>query len=416
MSALIRTRLSPSTWMLLGGLYVTQYLGVSFFLVALVTILREQGASLERISLIYLLGMVAACKFLWAPLVDRLRLTHRLGHYQSWLLLMQSALAATLLTIGLFDVTLDFPVIYTLCLLTAFCSATQDIAVDGLACRLLTPVERGLGNGLQTAGGLLSYLIGGGLVLMLYPLIGWRYCTWLLAAGTSLSLIPLLLFREPVWPTAPASTRQVLLRVVTFWKREQGSGHGVAHGKGWLVVLLSYPVGMAIAYSIIAPVLVDASWPMARIGLVVNVLGPVAGFVSALLTGWLIHRLGRHRSMLIAALMQVAAVTAISLPVLGHTSEAAVALAVGVYFFCYNPSMTVLSTLIMDHASPETPSTDYTLQFSMYQFFSMAMGAGGVYLAGRFGYAFTLSIAVAAAFFAVFLSSRYGARMVVHHV
>ncbi len=411
-AALRHKRLPSSAWALLASLYVTQYLGMSFFVVALVTILREQGASLERISLIYLLGMVAACRFLWAPLVDRLRLTRRLGHYQGWLLLMQSLLAASLLAIGLFDAALDFPAVYALCLLTAFCSATQDIAVDGLACRLLTPAERGLGNGLQTAGGLLSYLIGGGLVLMLYPKIGWRHCTWLLAAGTSLSLVQLLLFREPAWLVAPVPARKVLLRFVTFWKREQGSGHG----KGWLLVLLSYPVGMAIAYSIIAPVLVDAGWPIARIGLIVNVLGPVAGFVSALLAGWLIHRLGRRRAMLIAALMQVAAVAAISLPVLGHTGEAAVTAAVGIYFFCYNPSMTVLSTLIMDHASPETPSTDYALQFGMYQFFSMATGAAGVYLAGRFGYAFTLGIAVAAAFFAVFLSSRYGARMAVHHV
>lgn len=220
-----------STWALLASLYVTQYLGVSFFIVALVAIMREQGASLERISLIYLLGMFAACKFLWAPIIDRFRLSRRCGHYQGWLILTQTGLAAGLVVIGMLDVGANFTLLYALCLLVTLCCATQDIAVDGLACRLLTPDERGIGNGLQTAGGLLSYLIGGGLVLILYPHIGWRACLWLLAAGTALSLIQLPFFREPAWPGAQLPGRQ-MLRFITFWRRERAGG--------WLVVLLCY--------------------------------------------------------------------------------------------------------------------------------------------------------------------------------
>ncbi|MFT4171700.1 MAG: MFS transporter [Rhodocyclaceae bacterium] len=405
-------RTTLSVWMFLGGLYTTQYLGLSFIFIALVTILREQGASLERISLIYLLGLFGACKFVWAPLVDRFRLTRRWGHYQGWLLAMQSAMVVILLLVGTFDIGRDFIAIYLLCLATALCCSTQDIAVDGLACRLLAPAQRGFGNGLQTACGLLSYLIGGGLVLMLYPVIGWRHCTWLLAAGTSLSIIQLMFFCEPPRPAASVSGRHVFLRFITFWQRERGSRHGLQ----WLLVLLTYSVGLSISYSILAPVLVDAGWPVARIGLVMNVLGPLIGFVSALLTGSLIHRLGRSRAMLLAALLQVVAVAAIALPVLGHTGELSVACAVCVYFFCSNPSMAVLGTLIMDHASRETPATDFTLQYSMQQFCGMAMGASAVFLAGRFGYVMPLSVAATAAFLAVFSSLRYGARLNLQHV
>ena len=398
-----------STWMLLGGLYVTQYLGVSFFIVALVAILREQGASLERISLIYLLGMLGACKFLWAPAIDRFHPIRRWGHYQGWLLLMQSSLVAGLFAIGSLNVITDFAAIYILCLLVTFFCATQDIAVDGLSCRLLTPAERGIGNGLQTAGGLLSYLIGGGLALILYPHIGWRNCLWMLAACTALSLAQLLFFKEPTWAAASRPTPWQPLRFFTFWQRERGGG--------WLLVLLFYSMGTAIAYSILIPMLIDVGWTIERIGLLVNVLGSVAGFVAALLTGWLIRHISRHQAMLFAALLQVVAVSAIALPVLGHTGEAAVALAVCVYFFCYNPAMAVISTLIMDHASPETPATDYTLQFGMYQLSSMALGAGGVYLAGRLGYAVAISVAVFAALLAVVLSLRYApqAQEIVQH-
>ena len=388
-----------STWSLLLSLYITQSLGVSFFIVALIAILREQGASLERISLIYLLGMLSAGKLLWAPLVDRFRLTPGGGHYRGWLLLTQSCLAGGLALLGGLDVATDFASVYALCLLVVLCCATQDIAVDGLACRLLTPAERGIGNGLQTAGGLLSYAIGGGLVLILYPEIGWRNCLWMLAAGTSLSLVQLFFFREPDWPRVTATSGRVMMRLVTFWRRERAGG--------WLLILLFYSAGISIAYSILIPVLIDVGWSMARIGLLVNVAGSIVGFISALLTGWLIRYLSRRQALLLAALTQTIAVAAIALPVQGYTSEAAVTFAVGVYFFCYNPAMTVVSTLMMDSASKETPATDYTLQFSIYKFSSMFMGASGAYLAGRLGYSSVHGAALFFALLAILLALRY---------
>ena len=42
-----------SVWSLIASLYTTQYLGLSFFSVALVAILRKQGASLEQ-SVLYM--------------------------------------------------------------------------------------------------------------------------------------------------------------------------------------------------------------------------------------------------------------------------------------------------------------------------------------------------------------------------
>ena len=60
-----------STWSLLFSLYATQYVGISFLLVALVAILRSQGMPLEKLSIVYSLGIFWVFKFLWAPLIDR---------------------------------------------------------------------------------------------------------------------------------------------------------------------------------------------------------------------------------------------------------------------------------------------------------------------------------------------------------
>lgn len=385
-------------WLLLGCLYTTQFLALGFFVVALVAILRGEGASLDTIGLVYLLGTFGALKFLWAPLIDRFAL-RRVGHYRGWLLGLQSAMVVVLLAMGRFEPMADFPLVYALCMLVALCSMMQDVAVDALACRMVPPSQRGLANGLQTAGGLLSFMIGGGLVLMAYPHVGWRGAMWILAAGNAVSLLPLLFFREPRWPARQQRGRDLLLRVWTFW-RQPGGGH-------WLLMLALCPTAIGLSYIMITPVLVDAGWPMARIGLVVNILGSLVGAVSAVLTGWVIRHVGRRRVLIGAALLQIPAVLAVAIPVAGHTGVVAVALAVSLYYIAYNPTWTVLATMMMDRAAPSSPGTDYSLQWSFYVAFQMAISAAGMALAERFGYQGVLLLATAVACVTVLAAWRY---------
>lgn len=140
------------TYLLLGSLYITQYLGLGFFFTALVAILRQQGVPLEQLNTIYVLGLFWILKFLWAPLVDRVSFG-RLGHYRGWLILMQSLLVVTLLVMGFFDLGSQLALILGFCMLAGLFSATQDIAADALSCCLLSPAERGVDNGFQIGGG-----------------------------------------------------------------------------------------------------------------------------------------------------------------------------------------------------------------------------------------------------------------------
>ncbi len=52
-------------WALLASLYSTQYLGLNFFVVALVAILRSEGAELDTLGLVYMLGLIWPLKLLW---------------------------------------------------------------------------------------------------------------------------------------------------------------------------------------------------------------------------------------------------------------------------------------------------------------------------------------------------------------
>ena len=94
------TRKPLSTWLLLASLYMTQYLGLGFFWIALVAIMRRQGMPLEQLGVIYLLGLFWVIKVLWAPLIDRYGFG-RLGHYRGWMLLTQGGMVLCLVVIGM---------------------------------------------------------------------------------------------------------------------------------------------------------------------------------------------------------------------------------------------------------------------------------------------------------------------------
>ena len=393
-----RNGLPAATWSLLLSLYVTQYLGLCFFLVSLVAILRQHGESLERVSVIYLLGLVWAAKFIWSPLVDRISFG-RFGHFKGWLLVMQGGMIATLLAIGTFDPVSDFPSVYLLCLLLSLLSATQDIAVDGLACHLFTQENRGIANSVQVAGGLLGNLLGAGGVLMAYTYVGWSDAMLLLAIGTGLSFVQLIGFKEPLRQSSTMPLRAVFLRVWSLWRRPGGAY--------WLVMLLLYPVGVSLAYSLITPILVDVGWSLDRIGLIVNVVGALIGAPAAFFTGWLMNHFGRRKTMIWAAFLQVPGILALALPVLGYLGNWTVLVAVGLFVLFYNPVVVVISTLMMDHVSAESPATDYASQYSLYMLFSILSVTAGTALAGRIGYLPILILSALGGVLMALLSLRY---------
>ena len=88
----------PSAWTMFFFGFAS---GLPFLLVAgtLAYWLREGGLELKQITMIASAGLAYSLKFLWAPLLDRLRLP-LLGHFgqrRSWLLLAMGTVIVGLL-------------------------------------------------------------------------------------------------------------------------------------------------------------------------------------------------------------------------------------------------------------------------------------------------------------------------------
>ncbi|MEO9273787.1 MFS transporter [Marinomonas sp. 5E14-1] len=367
------TTYKHSTWSLLFSLYATQYVGISFLLVALVAILRSQGMPLEKLGIVYSLGIFWVFKFLWAPLIDRFSWP-RFGHYRAWLLILQAAMMINLTILGFYNLSTDFVLVMSLCATFSFFSATQDVAVDGLACRLLDIDSRGVGNGIQQAGTMFGSLVGSGLVLAIYPTLGWFGCMLFMAGLTSISWLQLLWYKEPTGKIRPIMGYK---RLLSFWRYVS---------KPWLGILLLYPIGGGMAYAIVNPMLVDLGWSLSSIGTSIYLVATPFGIISAIISGKYIQLVGRRKALLGLMSAQALFLLVLLIPAYGVNETLPVYVCLITFFIFHSPIPAVLYTLMMDQTDPSTPATDFTIQASTLMLIGIITSGASTALAGAFGY------------------------------
>ena len=97
--------------------------------------LKEEGLSRSTIGWAGAIFAVYAINYLWAPLVDKLKifwLTKKIGHRKSWIFLMQLFIGISLLIWSSIDPEKNLFLVILIGLLIAIFSSTQDISIDAL--------------------------------------------------------------------------------------------------------------------------------------------------------------------------------------------------------------------------------------------------------------------------------------------
>ena len=340
---------------LLAMLYVSQAIPLGFFIEAVPAIGRHYGLSLRDVGLLQALALPFLVKFLWAPLVDARRST-RFGHYRSWLLPVQALSVLSVVGIALLDPRAQLAWLLPLGALFMLLAATQDIAADGLAVRILARGERGVGNGVQVGGFYLGQILGGGMMLVLFARLGWRPALLAMALLLALPLVNLAFFREP---EAPARrSRRVDFKALGRFFRRPGA-------VTWVAVLVLYRSGDAMALTMAKPMLVDLGLDLGQIGLIVGVGSSAAALAGALVGGWAIERVGRKRALASFAAVHGAALLGFALPALGWSSLPTLWAVSVVVAFAGGMATTALYTHMMDRSSAESGGTHFTLQQSL---------------------------------------------------
>lgn len=395
----MNTNLSLQHKALLLNLYASQFIGMGFFLESLIAILRKNGVALEYLGLIYSLGLFMVLRFLWAPLIDKIRFK-KFGHYKTWLLIWQSLMIVSLIFVSFYNVLNELPFILIGCLFFAFFVASQDIALDALAYKIASEEDRGMVNALKIGGGMIGTFIGGGVVLIVYEHLDWFYSILILSLATATSLLQLFFFKEPKDTHQNSFHEPRWKDFFLFWRGKKK--------QKWLVLLLVYPICISSAYGLVSPILVDAGWRLDHIGLYINIVGMGLGTLGAFGAGWLIKKFGRESILIWTPVVQGFGVLFLLFPVLGYTSMGFGIFAIGLVMFLYSPSSTVISTLMMDHVE-HSPALEYSMQHCVFSFAGIFSAGIMMSLSGTFGYfnvILTVSlIAVGSTIFAWFVSS-----------
>lgn len=177
--------------------------------------LREAGVNLATIGFLNVIPWAYAIKWLWAPLVDRLPLpwlTQRLGRRRSWLLLAQSVAMLGLVAMALIDPHTTLWPFVACAALTAFASATQDIALDAYRIEsAATDLQAALAAAYQAGyRGAMIWASAGALEIasLAAPGDGYRPAAWTaaylaMAASMAVGMVAALHARE-----APAAQRE----------------------------------------------------------------------------------------------------------------------------------------------------------------------------------------------------------------
>jgi PAT family beta-lactamase induction signal transducer AmpG len=295
---------SKSPWAWVPTLYFAEGLPYVLVNVISVTLFKRLGMPNGELalytSLLYLPWVI---KPLWSPLVDVLR-TKRW-----WILSMQALLAAALLFLSLSVPSRSYALMLTLFYLTAFASATHDIAADGFYMLALDAHRQSLFVGIRSTFYRIATVFGQGLLVVIAGLLETRLGDIPRAWELTLLSCSVLLFVFFLW-------HQMALPVVES-RREVQAGKGALRDIGrsvstffrkpgiWVAMLflLLFRLPEALSVKMLTPFLLDPvsegglGLSTTDSGLVYGTVGVIALTVGGILGGMAAARFGLKKCL-----------------------------------------------------------------------------------------------------------------------
>ncbi len=275
--------------------------------------LAEGDVALSAIGFISWVGLAYSFKFVWAPVVDRfdVPLLGRLGRRRGWMLLSQLVVGGALIAMALIGPEGGLTALGIAALVTAFASATQDIAVDAWR---IESADNDEDMALLTSAYQLGYrsaiLAGNALILFFAAWFGWSgaYAIW--GAAMAIAVGATLFAKEPVdrgeiaaatGGAAPWTPRGMFDAVVgpfiNFVKTHRAAAFLM------LAAISLYRLPDFVMGPMVGPFYIDLGLTKEAIGAMRLSVGLVAAFVGIAAGGLSAVRFGFGATLLIGALI-----------------------------------------------------------------------------------------------------------------
>ena len=279
------------------ALYMTEGIPLGFTATAIATQMRRQGLSPSQIGIfIGTLYLPWAWKWLAGPIVDVVY-SRRFGRRRGWILLTQALMVCGLMALMPIDFTADLKFFTAMVMILNVFGATQDVAIDALACGILSEKERGLVNGVMFAGAYMGNAVGGSGVLLLTSFIGFNY-TFFLVAGAILgvTLLVVLPMREVDTYVVDAEAGGVGQRIHRYALDALRAFFGTRSAIAGLAFALLPAGAYSLSLALSVNLSVELGLSDGQIGLL-TLISTIVSAVGCIVGGLLSDRLGRRKML-----------------------------------------------------------------------------------------------------------------------
>lgn len=311
----IRSYLQPrtATMLVLGASCGLPLLTISNVLSLWLT---DSHVSMTDIGLFAYTLLPYSFKFVWAPVLDQVRLPllHRLlGKRRSWMLVAQLGVLIAFIGLWLSDPGTDLVQVALFALLLGFAGASQDISVDAWRIEIAPAEEQGTMLGAYQLGYRLTALVTAALVPYIAQATSWHIGLVFLGCLIFIGMAATLMARRPPEQDASAAVEEA---------ERSLSIHGrIGLAIGWLYGAIIAPfvdffrshrwMGLLILAMVgtyrlpdfimgtVARPMYRQSFSLVEIGTMSGLIGVWVTILGALIGGFFVFRLGIMRSLFI---------------------------------------------------------------------------------------------------------------------
>jgi len=288
----------------------------------LTTRLKQNGIDKSTITAFTLVFLAYNFKFLWAWIMDGVRLPvlGRLGQRVSWMLVAGAAVIAAVVNLALVDPAASIGSVVTAAILVGIAGASFDIVIDAYRIEILEPRQLGVGSGMSQYGWRIGSAGAGALALVVAARGGWEAAYLACAALALPAMLTALVYGEPVRHRDPAQKKGVARTIEAIWKpfveffQRQGA-------LLVLLFILVHKIGDTLANLTFRLLFDDLKFTNDEIALYDVGVGFWAYLIGIFVGGILYAQLGMKRSVLVSlVLMAVSNFSFAALATAGHSN------------------------------------------------------------------------------------------------
>jgi len=301
---------------------VSSALPLTMIAATLTTRLAQAGIEKSTVTAFALTFLAYNFKWLWAPIIDvvKLPIIGRVGQRLSWLIVTAALAMAAIIYLGSLDPAKDIAAVAVAAIMVGIAGATFDVVIDAYRIELLEPEQLGVGSGMSQYGWRIGAATAGAVALVVAARTNWSVAYYVCSLFALFAVIVGLIMREPSRRQEPMALKGPLEAakayvspLVEFFKR---SGALIV-----LLFILVHKIGDTLANLTFRLLFEDLGFTNDEIAFYDVSLGFFAFLIGIFIGGLVYSRLGMKKAVMLSLiLMAVSNLSFAGLAAAGHSN------------------------------------------------------------------------------------------------